>query len=430
MSVLTFISCSDEIPEEKVSLKSGRTVLAYLISNNSSTNLDSYLKQNLVDMYSGLTQTTDSCTLIVYYRPYDNDNSGLTGPCLLQFNSDGKGNINNKKCLQGSDLTPAKVIGEAFCSPYTDKNHNATDPATMVRILEDMVKLSPSTSYGLIFGSHGTSWMPGNEVAGRSFGDDAGYNINIPEMADALESVFSSRQLDFILFDACMMATAEVCYEFKDVTDYLIGSVVETHVYGYPYGVILPKLYKSDVSYADVCKDYIDFSRNKGAWGTCAAIDCQRIEELAEWVGNNLEVYSDKLVSMNIDNIQQYGARASYEYFSFDVVDFFKVINDGAVPDGLEEVKIEPEIKKEVQKEEVENREVQIEENKDETGSIFENLDDNERYSVYKVHVITENDTVESILQKYEITRETLEAYNDLNDMQIGNKLIIAQSEN
>lgn len=105
-------------------------------------------------------------------------------------------------------------------------------------------------------------------------------------------------------------------------------------------------------------------------------------------------------------------------------------VNIEVVIDGLEEVKIEPEIKKEVQKEEVENREVQIAENKDETGSIFENLDDNERYSVYKVHVITENDTVESILQKYEITRETLEAYNDLNDMQIGNKLIIAQSEN
>ncbi len=105
-------------------------------------------------------------------------------------------------------------------------------------------------------------------------------------------------------------------------------------------------------------------------------------------------------------------------------------VNIEVVIDGLEEVKIEPEIKKEVQKEEVENREVQITENKDETGSIFENLDDNERYSVYKVHVITENDTVESILQKYEITRETLEAYNDLNDMQIGNKLIIAQSEN
>lgn len=141
---------------------------------------------------------------------------------------------------------------------------------TMLRVLGDMIKLSPSTNYGLIFGSHGTSWMKGNAVSGRSFGDDAGYNINIPEMADALEEAFSGKQLDFILFDACMMATAEVCYEFKDVTDYLIGAVVETHVYGHPYDVILPKMYRNDIPYNEICKDYIDYSRELGAWGTCS----------------------------------------------------------------------------------------------------------------------------------------------------------------
>lgn len=338
LSVFVFISCSDEIPEEKPILKSGRTVLAYLISNNSPGNsLDSDLKQNLVDMYSGLSQTTDSCTLIVYYRPYDNDNSGLAGPCLLQFNSDGKGNINNKKCLQDVDLTPAKVISEAFCSSYTDKNHNATDPVTMVRVLEDMVKLSPSKSYGLIFGSHGTSWMPGNEVAGRSFGDDAGYNINIPEMAETLETVFSGRQLDFVLFDACMMATAEVCYEFKDVTDYLIGAVVETHVYGHPYDVILPKLYMNNVPYNEICQDYIDYSRQLGAWGTCAAVDCRKIDELAEWVYTNLDARSEKLPIFDINTIQQYGVE-TFKYFSFDVVDFFRILNDNIVPEGLDDV--------------------------------------------------------------------------------------------
>ena len=235
LSVFVLVSCSDEIPEEKIPLKSGRTLLAYLISNNNSGSLDKYLKDNLVDMYSGLSQTTDSCTLIVYYRPYNNDNDGLAGPSLLQYNSDGKGNINNKKSLQGSDLTPSNVISEAYCSTYTEGNHNATDPKTMARVLDQMVKLSPSTNYGLVFGSHGTSWMPGNSVSGRAFGDDAGYNINIPDMADALEEVFSGKQLDFILFDACMMGTAEVAYELKDVTDYLIGAVVETHVYGLPY---------------------------------------------------------------------------------------------------------------------------------------------------------------------------------------------------
>ena len=337
LSVFVFVSCSDEIPEEKVPVKSGRTVLAYLISNNKSGSLDKYLKQNLVDMYSGLSQTTDSCTLLVYYRPYDGDTDGLDGPSLLQYNSDGKGNINNQRSLQGTELTPAGVIAKAYCSPYPDVDHNATDPKTMARVLVDMVKLSPSTNYGIIFGSHGTNWMPGNEIAARSFGDDAGYNINIPEMAETLETVFSDRQLDFVLFDACMMATAEVCYEFKDVTDYLIGAVVETHVYGHPYDIVLPKLYEKDVPYGDICKYYIDYSRQLGAWGTCAAVDCGKMDELAEWVGANLEVYSDKFDSFDKDDVQQYGVN-SFKYFSFDIVDYFKNLNAGNTPEGLDDV--------------------------------------------------------------------------------------------
>lgn len=318
--------------------------MAYLISNNKSGSLDRNLKQNLVDLYSGLAQTTDSCTLLVYYRPYVDkdgnslDTDGLQAPSLLQFNSDGKGNINGKKSLQGNDLTPAKVIGEAFCSKYTDKNHNATDPKQMLRVLGDMIKLSPSTNYGLIFGSHGTSWMKGNAVSGRSFGDDAGYNINIPEMANVLAEAFSGKQLDFILFDACMMATAEVCYELKDVTDYLIGAVVETHTAGHPYDVILPKMYGDAIPYNEICKDYIDYSRELGAWGTCSAIDCSKMDELANWVSTNLELYSGKFASLDKDAIQQYGARYDYEYFSFDIVDFFKTINDGVIPDGLQDV--------------------------------------------------------------------------------------------
>lgn len=337
LSVFVFTACSDEIPEEKVPVKSGRTVLAYLISNNKSGSLDKYLKQNLVDMYSGLSRTTDSCTLLVYYRPYDGDADGLEGPSLLQYNSDGKGNINNRRSLQGGDLNPSRVIAEAYCSPYIEKNHNATDMKTMERVLDQMVKLSPSTNYGIIFGSHGTSWMPGNEIAGRSFGDDAGYNINIPEMAKTLGTVFSDRQLDFVLFDACMMATAEVCYEFKDVTDYLIGAVVETHVYGHPYDIVLPKLYEKNVPYDEVCEDYIDYSRQLGAWGTCAAVDCSKMDDLAEWVGANLEVYSDKFASLDKDAIQQYGV-SSFKYFSFDIVDYFKNLNDGNTPEGLENV--------------------------------------------------------------------------------------------
>ncbi len=125
-------------------------------------------------------------------------------------------------------------------------------------------------------------------------------------------------------------------------------------------------------------------------------------------------------------------------------------INIEVVIDGLEERKeiTMPEVKevttlpkedsKEIKetRQEVENEETQtinqtseVEEVDNTAKSIFENLDENERYSVYKVHIVTENDTVESILQKYQINQEELEAYNDLNDMQIGSKLIIQAHE-
>ena len=57
--------------------------------------------------------------------------------------------------------------------------------------------------------------------------------------------------------------------------------------------------------------------------------------------------------------------------------------------------------------------------------SIFDNMDENEGYVVYKVHIVTENDTIESIIEKYDVTKEALEAYNDLNDLKIGDKLIL-----
>ena len=61
--------------------------------------------------------------------------------------------------------------------------------------------------------------------------------------------------------------------------------------------------------------------------------------------------------------------------------------------------------------------------------SIFEGLDENERYAVYKVHIVTENDTTESIITEYGVTRDDLEAYNDLSDLKLGDKLIIPSHE-
>ena len=141
-----------------------------------------------------------------------------------------------------------------------------------------------------------------------------------------------------------------------------------------------------------------------------------------------------------------------------DINDFYyEVINNEllsisieVVLDGLEEKseeeeeirmteeKIETlEDREEVEKEEDTKTVSTVEENSEEVNreedntvkSIFEGLDENERYAVYKVHIVTENDTTESIVSEYGITRDDLEAYNDLSDLKIGDKLIIPSHE-
>lgn len=54
-----------------------------------------------------------------------------------------------------------------------------------------------------------------------------------------------------------------------------------------------------------------------------------------------------------------------------------------------------------------------------------QNNDSEEQYSTYYVYIVTENDTLEKILEKYKITKEELENYNDLSIIKAGTKLII-----
>lgn len=59
-------------------------------------------------------------------------------------------------------------------------------------------------------------------------------------------------------------------------------------------------------------------------------------------------------------------------------------------------------------------------------NSLFDNLDSStETYKTYRVCIIRTGDTIESVLQKYSISKEELEKYNNLSDIKIGDKLII-----
>lgn len=318
--VVVLAACSNEIPEQQPAKRSGRTVLAYLISN-SPKSLEKNLQDNVVDMYMALAEIKDSCTLLVFYRPQEYS-SYLDVPTLLCFDTDGRGNINNLPALTGTDLTFESVCQVAQKKEYTMNSQIATDPVVIEEVLKDMQKIAPSDSYGLILGSHASGWMKGNSVQSKAFGDDDGYNIDIPDLADVLKNSFSEK-LDFVLFDACMMGTAEVGYELRETTSYCIASVMETPVYGFPYDQILPYLYSENIDYPAVCHEFMSFNKTNNLWGTCAVMDCSQMENLASAVKAKLSEWQDALSSVSMQNVQQYGV-GSYRYFSYDVLDFFR----------------------------------------------------------------------------------------------------------
>lgn len=56
---------------------------------------------------------------------------------------------------------------------------------------------------------------------------------------------------------------------------------------------------------------------------------------------------------------------------------------------------------------------------------LLNNMDDNPEYSVYRVYTMKEEDTLESILDKYKVSKEILSDYNDLDNLKVGSKIII-----
>lgn len=78
---------------------------------------------------------------------------------------------------------------------------------------------------------------------------------------------------------------------------------------------------------------------------------------------------------------------------------------------------------------EILNKEIKDKKDKDSNNfekELFNEFKDSEKeYSIYRVYTVKEDDTVDLILEKFNVTRELLSDYNDLDNLTIGSKIII-----
>ncbi|MFA5602526.1 MAG: LysM peptidoglycan-binding domain-containing protein [Bacilli bacterium] len=137
---------------------------------------------------------------------------------------------------------------------------------------------------------------------------------------------------------------------------------------------------------------------------------------------------------------------------NIEITDFeYEIINDDVlrvkITIGIDGLEMREEVKKEVRDGDLPpstplndfNEESipisnELEEEIDTTEkikSLFDSIDDtDETHSTYKVYIVREEDNLESIILKYNINKEELAHYNNIDDIKLGDKLIIPYNKN
>ena len=200
----------------------------------------------------------------------------------------------------------------------------------------------------------------------------------------------------------------------------IADSSVNTEVFNYelPFDINVDEKYLLDNIVIDIDDFYYEIVNNKSLEVNIEVL-IDKLEEKTLVISKKIEEVKDEEISdltneNNIlEEIEEDGQIMERCIEKEDILSEFDIL-DNDLMEQKKELKIEPiELKNE-------NK------NSVKINSLFDNLDSSiETYKTYKVCIIRNGDSIENVLQKYSISREELEKYNNLSEIKIGDKLII-----
>ena len=267
-----------------------RTVLLYIVGDND---LNKFVETNIEAVMSGMEAVPTTLNMLVYQDNYSRDEQGnMLSPTLF------------KVTYQHGGVTKQVV------KTYAEQSSVAPD--IMQGIIKDAFTAFPSSEKGIIFWSHGSGWLPkvGNsQIPGLlSYGPDGSDYLDIWELRGILEE--TDIVFDFIAFDACNMATAEVAYELRNVSKYQILSPTEIMGVGFPYQYMVPVLAKKELDLPAICQAYMQFyDGQNGRDGAISLIQSDQMEGLAAVYATFLAAEGAGISYGTTRGIQQYGRR-------------------------------------------------------------------------------------------------------------------------
>ena len=117
---------------------------------------------------------------------------------------------------------------------------------------------------------------------------------------------------DWILFDACFMASAETLYALRDKAEWIVCSPAEVIADGFPYAEIMAELLRPEPDLQAVCesyyRNYADDPRPAYRSATVSLVETSQLEALAaataSVLGTALASDSEALAGMDLSRVQ------------------------------------------------------------------------------------------------------------------------------
>lgn len=270
--VLVAVSCSSEMGMDGPAAPR-RTVLVYLAGDNS---LSDEVREKMDALVAGWHNAQDN--LLIYQDSRDVDGT----PSLMKVE-----------------------VGEAGAYTEVVKEYpeaNSADPEIFSAVLRDVISGYPAPSYGLLLFSHGTGWLPEGRYTNlqqersggsslRSIMEDNGREMAIAGFAAAIPD----GQFDFIVLEACLMASVEVAYELRGKADYLLASSAEILSPGFTpvYPAVLDALFRQpEADLPAVARSYYDHCNSLDPPYRSATVSVVRLERMDALAEAMREVYA------------------------------------------------------------------------------------------------------------------------------------------
>jgi len=286
-------------PETELPL---RTIIVYLCGDND---LSSEIDTKIEALQQGMKPMGETDNHLIVYADYHDQM-----PKLLEVTS--------------SDIVKLEQYAE----------RNSASAANFSEIVRKIMQDFQAQSYGLICFSHGSGWLPpkalnnpsgfasaSSSPAFRTIFEDNGYEMSLTDFASAIPLTPKGDKMEFILLEACYMAGAEVVYELRDKTKWILASAAEMLSPGWKdiYPSHLADLFQPEPQLKNFAQAYFDYRNNLTGAARSATISLicpNEIEELASEV-------KEILSGANTENVSgiQYFNRNDYALF-FDLSDY------------------------------------------------------------------------------------------------------------